>query len=144
MVTRNAYNVNVKPLHRMGREASQSWKMKPLLLCFCQCLVHSPSPARNSDSWWSVHGPNWMPERSPDLQPVYSSGSSCRVQIVGQFNSFEVLHLVHAVYSHCCTFRNVCACVVQVFQCHSVLSWLCKLLFLNSNCILSYMHRVIK
>ena len=36
--------------------------------------VHSPSPARNSDSWWSVHGPKWMPEMESGLQPVYNIG----------------------------------------------------------------------
>jgi hypothetical protein len=37
-----------------GAGKRQRWMMKPLLIKLLSVSVHSPSPARNSDSWWSV------------------------------------------------------------------------------------------
>ena len=134
---RNAYNVNVKPLHRMGREAwarAGKWSHSCSASVSVVYILH-PLPGILIAGGLCMD-PTGCRKRSPAVQPVYSSiVVHVGFQIVEQLNSFKVLHPVHAVYIHCHLFRRMCACVVQVFRCHSVFGWLCKLLFLNWNCI---------
>jgi hypothetical protein len=56
---------------RWGREAPKV-DDETTLAQLLSVSVHSPSPARNSYSWWSMHGPKWMPEMESGIQPVYN------------------------------------------------------------------------